>query len=69
MLTSNNSYWVAIMSLRKTKFKGLLLNLPRRQVFEGVAKLVSENSSNTRIYLPKEWDGKKVFVVLKDEQK
>ena len=55
------------MHLKKTKYSSLTLNIRRCDIFESIAKLVSKDSSNSRVYLPKEWDGKKVIVVLKDD--
>lgn len=54
------------MSLKKVKYKVLTLNIRRCDIFEGVAKKSNETSS--RVYLPADWDGKRVIVVLKDGQ-
>ena len=54
------------MPLKKTKFNALRINLKKCEVFLGVVK--KNNDRSNRVYVPPEWqDGRKVYVVLKDE--
>ena len=52
------------MPLKKTKYKGLVLDWRRCEVWEGV---VGNANDCGRVYVPVGWINKKIFVVLKND--